>query len=195
MRGFLVVLLMGICLPSLVLSQLACSRCYGNSFCNNASHPDYATGIRQATCNVQVDFENDDPIELKIQQAINAVSLKELGGQNATLLNTWQEGHCITATVHEPHDSHTLRTCVVRTLNANVTTSLCELIKTIISPLNWYEGNFTCRTCNGSHFCNNFTLNYGDGLGDSRASYSERTASFSIFLGLIVFVASVYEII
>lgn len=51
--------------------------------------------------NYRVDFENDDPIELKLQQAINAVSLKELGGENATLRNTWQEGHCITATVHE----------------------------------------------------------------------------------------------
>lgn len=189
-------LLLGTCLPSLVFSQLFCNRCYGNSFCNNASHVDFDRNIANATCNVNVGnslaLEGiEDPMLRQIYKAINENTLKELDGAEATPFATIQ-GHCLTATVYEPHDTHTIRTCVTRNVPAGSNQSLCEILGTIVAPLNWYNGTFACRQCNSSHFCNNHTLSIGDGIAEPIISGTNMILASMIILLIALSIKSLF---
>lgn len=124
-----------------------------------------------------------------LQTTINAMTLKDFDDSRMDPATTITTGHCVTATVHErksynlsktsdvmtiffltAHGSHTLRTCLTRTVASNNTQSLCELIHDIVDPMNWYGGEFTCRACNNTHRCNDHTLQIGDGLGSGSST-------------------------
>ncbi|XP_066259844.1 uncharacterized protein [Euwallacea similis] len=166
MKTFLGIALVAACFPVLVYSQLTCHRCYGSGYCNNGTHEDFINDTRTATCDVQTDFKSDlqinNPILNNIQKALNEMTLKDVNVKDNTSLTNVITGHCLTATVHEPHATHTLRTCVTRTTAEGNNQTLCELINEIIDPLNWYQGKFACEACNNSHLCNNYTLSFDD---------------------------------
>ncbi|KAL1497965.1 hypothetical protein ABEB36_008842 [Hypothenemus hampei] len=143
------------------ITQLACHRCFGKD-CNNGTDPGFIADNRQAVCNIPSQFvDTGNPMLNQIQETINGMVLKT---NDVSPFGTFIEGQCLTATIHEPFYTHTLRTCVLRTVPVDSNVILCAQIDAILRPANWYDGVFTCRSCNHSHFCNNHTLSITDGI-------------------------------
>lgn len=64
-------------------------------------------------------------------------------------------------------NNYTYRTCVSYYIDtAVVNPTLCELIDTIISSQNRYNGSLSCRVCDSGDYCNDHVLSAGDGLSD-----------------------------
>ncbi|XP_050305308.1 uncharacterized protein LOC126742621 isoform X1 [Anthonomus grandis grandis] len=145
----------------LTYSLLTCHRCFGNGFCHDPSHTDFPLYARNVTCSatsLSLDVGNTDLWSTEIQKALNRNF--QITAQNSTKTIV-TEARCITARVHEPHDSHTLRTCVIETRNEDSTSRICELIKERIESQNRYNGNFSCGHCTGN-FCNVHTFSGSD---------------------------------
>ncbi|XP_066137740.1 uncharacterized protein [Euwallacea fornicatus] len=185
MKTFLEIALVAICFPALVRSQLTCHRCYGSGYCNNGSSEDFINDKRIATCNVKMNFISDlqinNPFLNNVQNALNEMILKDID-TNSALITT---EHCLTATVQEPHATHTLRTCVIRTTSVSNDQTLCEYINEIIHPMNWYQGHFTCKACNSSHLCNNHTLSFDGNLVEP-----EEDAASSLMVSVVILACS-----
>ncbi|XP_050311148.1 uncharacterized protein LOC126746794 [Anthonomus grandis grandis] len=144
---------------------LNCHRCFGNSYCNDADHPDFRANVANATCNftntLGLDPSLDHPLWSHLQEALNKETA--LIGEEASP-HTF-EGNCVTATVFEPHDTHTLRSCIIRDVTAGANRTLCELLASAVQTQNVHNGTFSCRECNRTNFCNTHTLRVGDGVG------------------------------
>ncbi|XP_030748062.1 uncharacterized protein LOC115876428 isoform X2 [Sitophilus oryzae] len=83
--------------PSIVLSQvITCHRCFGNTYCNNASHPDFQANIRVAGCGTLLSTNN---VETENEAKLRAIEKKINPGISTMIDGVYHQ--CITATVFE----------------------------------------------------------------------------------------------
>ncbi|XP_030748061.1 uncharacterized protein LOC115876428 isoform X1 [Sitophilus oryzae] len=160
--------------PSIVLSQvITCHRCFGNTYCNNASHPDFQANIRVAGCGTLLSTNN---VETENEAKLRAIEKKINPGISTMIDGVYHQ--CITATVFEGNEAFTIRTCQTSDLPEPY---LCERIRGSLVPARTTGSQFNCAQCSSDN-CNTHTLQRP--LGSKATGI--KTWSLGLLLALIM---------
>ncbi|XP_066151383.1 serine-rich adhesin for platelets-like [Euwallacea fornicatus] len=139
------------------LDAQLCYRCFNGNWCNEFTDPDFESNVLIVPCpsptNLRHQYHGDNPSVARILQSFevaenNSNSLVDVDD----FTTTWG---CVTATIHEDHEHHTVRMCL------NNAATICPTVQAVIlnPDVNDVPSDLVldCAGCVGS-LCNDHTF-------------------------------------
>ncbi|KAH1010338.1 cell wall integrity and stress response component 4-like [Dendroctonus ponderosae] len=155
------------------LDAQQCYRCFGRHWCNDVAHPDFESNVTIMNCPAtaaKFSYEGDSPTIAKFIHSLERLSTSS-GGEEGLSETTWG---CVTATIHEAHEVHTIRTCL------NNAETICPVVQTVVlnPDLNDVpdEVELDCGGCIGM-LCNDHSFAAPDAPSTSSTASPETTSS------------------
>ncbi|XP_050302987.1 putative uncharacterized protein DDB_G0281733 [Anthonomus grandis grandis] len=147
----LLYILLILSISGIINSQQQCYRCFGSNFCNNPADPSFQTNVHIVDCPATDIYENlPKKGSLLVQKLLK--HLEESSRNHTATFSTWG---CLTATIHEDHEVHTIRTCI-----NNAVTICPTVVNVVLNPgLNEIPENveIDCGGCTGDA-CNDHSF-------------------------------------
>ncbi|XP_076275326.1 uncharacterized protein LOC143206599 isoform X1 [Rhynchophorus ferrugineus] len=124
------------------MAQLKCYRCFGNTWCNNATSPEFQLKVYTTSCG---------PKETNGESSnVTMIGNQNLTNSNILPMENTVSYQCITAVAFEGGEGYTLRAC---TVNDSPSKHICDIIRQEILPAATRNNSFKCNRCS-SDLCN-----------------------------------------